>query len=210
VLPGVGELLYLIGGASRSGKSTLARRLLDTRQVPFFCLDYLTSGLETGVPGLGVRHEIPDQRRGELVWPVLCGLLRNIVEVEPRYVVEGDVLLPARVAEFTAAHRGRVRACFLGYSRCTTEAKRAAIRSSPSAVNDWVATLSDRDLGDLVAEMRDFSRYLESECARWGLEYFDGGASHAAALRRAEEYLVGEDRPNAGAGAMTSRTGARR
>ena len=77
-------MLYLIGGASRTGKSTLALRLLETRQVPFFCLDYLTSGLEAGVPALGVRHEIPDQRRGELVWPVLRHLLRNIVEVEPR------------------------------------------------------------------------------------------------------------------------------
>jgi len=111
------KLLYLIGGAARSGKSTLARRLLQAHRMPYFCVDHLTSGLEAGAPALGVRHELPDQRRGELVWPVLCGVLRNVVEVEPEYVVEGNVLLPARIAEFAAAHRGRVRACFLGYAR---------------------------------------------------------------------------------------------
>ncbi len=186
-------MLYLIGGAARAGKSTLARRLLRERGIPCFCADYLTSGLEAGVPGLGVRHELPDRQRGELVWPVLRGLLRNIVEVEPDYVVEGDVLLPSGVAEL-AAHDGRVRACFLGYARGTAEAKRAFIRSFPSAVNDWVAGMPDQDLADLVGEMQAFSRYLESECERCGLVYFDGGVSFDDALRQAEEYLVGAGR----------------
>jgi hypothetical protein len=184
-------LLYLIGGAARSGKSTLARRLLDAYRLPCFCLDYLTSGLEEGAPRLGVRHELPDRRRGELVWPIVRGLLRNVVEVEPGYVVEGDVLLPSTIAEFAAARQGRVRACFLGYSRCAADAKRASIRAFPSAVNDWVAGRSDRDLEDLVVEMQEFSRYLESECERCGTRYFDGSVSFTDALRRAEEYLVG-------------------
>ena len=191
-------MLYLIGGAARSGKSTLARRLLEAHRMPFFCLDYLTSGLEAGIPGLGVRHDVPDRRRGELVWPVVRGLLRNVVEVEPGYVVEGDVLLPAPIAEFAAAHRGQVRACFLGYSRCPTDSKRASIRSSPSAVNDWVAGMSDRELADLVAEMQGFSRYLEDECERCGLAYFDGGASFSDALRQAEHYLVAGGRSREG------------
>ncbi len=184
-------MLYLIGGAARSGKSTLARRLLHKRGIPCFCADYLTSGLEAGAPSLGVRHELPDRRRGELVWPVLRSLLRNIVEVEPDYVVEGDVLVPTGVAELAAAHEGRVRACFLVSARGAAEAKRASIRSFPSAVNDWVAGMPDQDLADLVGEMQAFSRYLESECERCGLAYFDGGASFGDALRQAEAYLIG-------------------
>jgi len=164
-------LLYLIGGAAPSGKSTLARRLPDAQGAPCFCLDYLTSGLEEGAPGLGVRHELTNRRRAELVWPIVRGLLRNVVDVERGYVAEGDVLL---VAEFAAAREGRVRACSLGCSDGAAVDKRASIRAFPSAVNDWVAGLSDRDLGELVAEM-----------------HFDGSGSVTDALRRAEEYLVG-------------------
>jgi hypothetical protein len=188
---GAGKLLYLIGGAARSGKSTLARRLLRARRVSCFCVDYLTSGLEAGAPALGVRHELPDRKRGELVWPVLRGLLRNIVEVEPEYVVEGDVLLPAQIAGFAAAHGAQVRACFLGDSRGTAEAKKASILSFPSEVNDWVGGMADPDLAALVTEIQEFSRYVEAECGRYGLRYFDGGVDFEGALRRAEEYLVG-------------------
>jgi hypothetical protein len=88
------QLLYLIGGPARSGKSLLARRLL-LRQAPYFCTDYLTTGLAAGVPSLGVDHELPCQARGELIWPVLVGVLRNLVEVEPEYVVEGGRHLEA-------------------------------------------------------------------------------------------------------------------
>jgi hypothetical protein len=113
------HVLYLIGGAARSGKTTLARRLLHERRMPYFC-----------------------------------------------------------------------RACFLGYARGSVEEKAACIRSFPSAVNDWGVGLSDRDLGELVAEMQEFSRYLEAECARCGLACFDGGRSFQDALRSAEEYLL--------------------
>jgi hypothetical protein len=137
-----------------------------------------------------VRHELPDDQRGALVWPVLAGLLRNIVEVEPEYVVEGDVLVPARIAEFAAAREGQVRSCFLGYSRGTAEAKRASIRSFPSAVNDWVAGTPDRELAGLVTEMQEFSRYVEAECEKCGLAYFDTGASFNDGLGKAEVHLL--------------------
>jgi adenosyl cobinamide kinase/adenosyl cobinamide phosphate guanylyltransferase len=105
-------VLYLIGGPARSGKGVLAQRLLRQKQVPYFSVDYLTTGLADGAPGLGIRHELPNRARGEPMWSVLAGMLRNIVEVEPAYVVEGDVLLPDKVAGLSGEYRGCVRACF--------------------------------------------------------------------------------------------------
>lgn len=184
-------MLYLIGGPARSGKSLLARRLLERRQVPYFCADYLTSGLAAGAHGLGVDHDLDDRTRGELVWPVLAGVLRNLVEVEPEYVVEGDVLLPGRVAGLRAEYEGRVRACFLGYPRCTVEAKVASIRAHPSPVNDWVAGLLDEELCALVTQTVASSRHVEAECRSHGIAFFDGSLSFEVALEHAERYLVG-------------------
>lgn len=181
----------MIGGPARCGKSLLARRLLRQREAPYFCADYLTSGLAAGVPDLGVAHELPCQARGELIWPVLVGVLRNLVEVEPEYVVEGDALLPARVAELQAEYEGQVRACFLGYPRAVAAARIASIRAHPSPVNDWVRGLSEDLLNDLVVEMLDFSRHLEAECQRLGIPFFDGSVDFDLALQQAETYLVG-------------------
>ncbi len=183
-------MLYLIGGPARSGKTLLARRLLQLRQVPYFCTDYLTSGLEAGALGLGVRHELTSRARGERMWPVLAGVLRNVVEVEPEYVVEGDSLLPSKIAGFAADHGGRVRAYFLGYARCSLEAKCAFIRSFPSPVNDWIAGMPEEALCTLVSEMRQFSEFLEADCQAHALRYFDGSGNFSLAIEEAQEYLL--------------------
>jgi len=183
-------VLYLIGGPSRSGKTLLARQLLRERGLPCFSTDYLTSGLEAGAPALGVRHDLQSRLRGERVWPVLAGVLRNIAEVEPGYVVEGDVLLPGLVAPLATEYGGAVRVCFLGFARAAVEAKCASIRSFPGPVNDWVAGMDEGGLVALVEEMAEFSRFLETECRGPGLRYFDGSADFAAALQEAKAYLL--------------------
>jgi hypothetical protein len=183
-------LLYLIGGPARSGKSELAARLLRERRVPYFPLDYLTSGL-VAVPGLRLDHDLPPRERGERLWPVLHPLLRNIAEVEPVYLVEGDALLPDHMADLIAASAGTVRGCFLGYAHIAIEQKLTEIRAHPGMVNDWAAGLSDEELAGLVKEMKEFSRFLESECARLRLPYLDGSFDFHGALHRAEYQLLG-------------------
>jgi hypothetical protein len=139
-------LLYLIGGPARSGKSVLAGRLLQQHRVPYFSLDYLTSGLSLGAPVLGVHHDLSARERGERLWAVVEPMLRNIAEVEPAYLIEGEAFLPDRLAALAKEYGGVIRVCFLGYARCDVEAKTAAIRAHPSPVNDWVAGLTPEAL----------------------------------------------------------------
>ena len=45
-------MLCIVGGAARSGKTLLARRLLEVAQVPWFSIDMLRAGLTNGAPSL--------------------------------------------------------------------------------------------------------------------------------------------------------------
>ena len=94
-------MLYLIGGAARSGKTLIAQRMLLEHSIPRYALEYFVSALHRGCPEIGVRHEEANPARAERLWPRLEPMLRNIVEVEPVYVVEGDALLPRHVVAFT-------------------------------------------------------------------------------------------------------------
>ncbi len=80
-------MLYIIGGAARSGKTILTRRLFAEHHVPFFCVDYFVSALGEGSPELGIQGESPTRPKAEALWPRIYGMLRNIVEVEPAYAV---------------------------------------------------------------------------------------------------------------------------
>jgi hypothetical protein len=178
-------MLYLVGGAARAGKTLLAHRLLREQGTPYFCIDYFVSALEQGAPELGIASESPNALRARLVWPRLVPLLRNIVEVEPAYTVEGDALLPAGVAWLRAAYPGQVRACFLGYAGATPEQKLADIRAFGGGVNDWIQEHTDAYILDLCREMIHFSRYVQAECATHRLPYWDVSEDFADTLDRA-------------------------
>jgi len=182
-------MLYLLGGAARSGKTIIAQRLLYRELIPYFCVGYFVSGLQTGAPELRIVGESPNRLRAEKLWPVLAGMLQNIVEVEPHYLVEGDALLPRGVAELRDRYQSQVRACFLGCPHLSAEEKARHIRLHPSGVNDWIQHHTDEYVFDLATEMVDFSRYLEAECQTHRIPFFDTSHSFPERVAQAYRYL---------------------
>ena len=166
-------MLYLIGGAARAGKTLIAQRMLRERLIPYFCVDYFVSALERGAPELGIVGESPNKERALKLWPRIEPMLRNIVEEEPAYLVEGDALLPKGVASLCEAYAGQVRACFIGYASTTPERKLEEIRRFGGGVNDWIQDYPDQYILDLCTEMIEFSQFVREECHLYRLPYLD-------------------------------------
>jgi hypothetical protein len=182
-------MLYLIGGAARTGKTILARRLFHEQKVPYFCVDYFVSALEQGSPETGIESEAPTLERASKLWPRLAPMLRNIVEVEPRYVVEGDALLPSGVAALIQQYPGQVRACYIGYACTTPERKLAEIRRFGGGVNDWIQDHTDEYILALCTEMIGFSQYMQQECNTYCIPYFDVSDDFSLIIERAYQAI---------------------
>ena len=54
-------MIYFVGGASRAGKTYLAKRLMARLGIPLLELDYLKMGLANGLPEYGA-HPLDDDR----------------------------------------------------------------------------------------------------------------------------------------------------
>jgi len=183
-------MIYLVGGASRAGKSTLARRLVQQQGIPYFPIDALMMAFANGYAAFGMDPNTPSETRGEQLWPILRALAVNLLEEErthPTYLLEGDELLPKYVAELSSAYPGQVRACFIGYTRAAPAEKLQQVRQ---AEPDWNTWCPDQDVLAFLAYSVRFSRYLESECAAYGLPYFDGSDDFARATEEAGAYLL--------------------
>ena len=76
-------MLYLVGGASRSGKSTIARRLLQQHGIPYFSIDILMMGFANGAPELDFDPDASEIARGEALWPILRAMCVNVLERPP-------------------------------------------------------------------------------------------------------------------------------
>ena len=152
-------MLYLIGGASRAGKSLLARRLLVEHRVPGFPLDALMmAAVRQTEHGFALRDGDSACQRATALWPFTSELIFTAAAQMQDYAFEGDYLLPRLVAMFRKKYPGLpTRAVFLGYAQADPAHKLQAIREHVST-NDWTSRLDDGALRDLVQQELDFSR----------------------------------------------------
>lgn len=183
-------MLYLIGGAARSGKTILARRLLNKKSIPYFCIDYFVSSMDRGMPEIDISHDDPVKECAYKLWPRLEPMLRNIIEVEPDYIVEGDRLLPEFVGKTSSDYPNQVVSCFLGYPAISLDQKKQEIEKNTNTVNNWTEHLSDSDLLKLIGETIEYSKFLQDECRKFNIPYFDVSDDFSKAIENAFHFLL--------------------
>jgi hypothetical protein len=84
-------VLYLVGGASRSGKSQIVKRLLSEKRVPYFPLDAIMMIFANG--GLVNNRDTPENR-SKALWPFTETLINVTLNNIEDYAFEGDYFLP--------------------------------------------------------------------------------------------------------------------
>ncbi|MGH6694199.1 hypothetical protein [Sphingopyxis sp.] len=181
-------MLFLIGGASRSGKSLLATRLMARVGVPWFSLDTLRMGLATGAPALDIDPDADDLQEAGRLWPIVRAMASQLIDDGRPYAIEGVCLDPHDVAAFAVDHR--VAACFLGYPRLTPPEKAALTVEFRGGPNDWLADESEDEILAHLADGCRTSAALERSCAETRLPFFDTGQDFVTALAEAERHLL--------------------
>jgi hypothetical protein len=171
-------MIYLIGGASRAGKTYLAKRLMSMLNTPLLELDYLKMGFANGLPQYGI-HPLQDEETiGSALWPVVAGMMRAMVENGHDYIIEGTYILPAYAVESQQRYGDVIRSCFLGYAHTPAAEKLAQLQGfgedpDPSDIDHFV----------------EFSKFLRSECPRLGLTYVEV-ADREEAVERGIRHLL--------------------
>ena len=81
-------MIIIITGASHTGKTALAQRLLEKYKFPYLSVDHLKMGLiRSGNTELTPMSE--DGELTELLWPIVCEMIKTAIENKQNLVVEG-------------------------------------------------------------------------------------------------------------------------
>ena len=82
------DMIVLITGASHSGKTALAQRLLEKYKYPYLSIDHLKMGLiRSGNTTLTPMDD--DNELTEYLWPIVREMVKTAVENEQNLIVEG-------------------------------------------------------------------------------------------------------------------------
>ena len=85
-------MIILITGASHTGKTLLAQRMLEKFKYPYLSIDHLKMGLiRSGNTALTPED---DDALTDYLWPVVCEIIKTAVENEQNLIVEGCYIPP--------------------------------------------------------------------------------------------------------------------
>ena len=81
-------MIILITGASHTGKTALAQKLLEKYKYPYLSIDHLKMGLiRSGNTELTPLSD--DSALTEYLWPIVCEMIKTAIENKQNLIVEG-------------------------------------------------------------------------------------------------------------------------
>lgn len=158
-------MIVLLTGASHTGKTVLAQRLLEKYGYPYLSADHLKMGLirsgNTSLTPLSDDEELTDY-----LWPILREIVKTAVENKQNLVVEGCYIPFNWADDFEKEYLDNIRYYCLIMSDKYIEKHFEDIVRYADAIEDRGGD------EDFTREMilRDNAKMLE-QCGRYGAEY---------------------------------------
>lgn len=100
-------MIVLITGASHTGKTVLAQKLLEKYKYPYLSIDHLKMGLiRSGYTKLTVKD---DDKLTEYLWPIVREMIKTAIENRQNLIVEGCYIPFDWVNDFEKEYLDNIR-----------------------------------------------------------------------------------------------------
>ena len=182
-------MLYILGGAPRSGKTLLSKRMLVEKHIPYFPIDALIGTLTEGLPELEITHKQPFITKSERLWKLTKHLFDFFLINEEEYLIEGDAILPSQVKKLVDEGKN-IRACFVGYTKLNPEEKLKSLRKYGDGKKDWTNNQTDETMLLILERTIDYSKYIKGECEKYGIKFFDVSSDFEKVCDQVFDYMT--------------------
>ncbi len=157
-------MVILIAGASHTGKTVLAQKLLEQYHYPYLSMDHLKMGLiRSGQTGL---TPCDDEELTDYLWPVVREMIKTVIENGQNLIVEGCYIPFDWANSFDKAYLEQIHYCCLIMSQHYIETHFEEICAH---ANDVERRLDDSGL--TKAQLMDDNRKNMVACQTSGLPY---------------------------------------
>lgn len=125
-------MIILIGGASHTGKTLLAQRLLEKYHYPYLSIDHLKMGLIRS--GQTALTPMDDDKLTDYLWPIVREMVKTAIENGQHLIVEGCYIPFDWAKDFEDDYRKEIRYVCLVMSRPYIETHFADIKNHADAI----------------------------------------------------------------------------
>ncbi len=157
-------MIVLIGGASHTGKTLLAQKLLEKYRYPYLSIDHLKMGLiRSGNTDL---TPMDDDKLTDYLWPIVREIVKTAIENKQNLIIEGCYIPFDWKKNFSGEYLPQIRYCCLIMTRRYIETHFADIKNHANIIED---RMDDAGL-DAEALIWENERNLAA-CRQYDCEY---------------------------------------
>ena len=157
-------MIILIGGASHTGKTLFAQRLLEKYHYPYLSIDHLKMGLiRSGNTNL---TPMDDDKLTDYLWPIVGEMIKTAIENRQNLIVEGCYIPFDWKKDLEESYRKEIRYVCLIMSRRYIETHFGDIKKHASDIENRMDD-SGLNAQELI---RENERNL-ALCKEFGCEY---------------------------------------
>jgi len=162
-------MVILIGGNGCTGKTLMAQTLLEKYKIPYLSIDHLKMGIYRSDKHCGFTPLDSSEKIGEILWPIIKGIIMTNIENSQSIIIEGCYLLPHRIKEFEEPYKDEIISVFLGFSKEYIEKHlEGEIIQNRHAIEQRMYP-EDRTLTQFISEHEKFRKH----CLEQGVAYFE-------------------------------------
>ncbi len=148
-------MIVLITGASHTGKTALAQRLLEKYKIPYFSIDHLKMGLIRS--GRTVLTPEDDDALTNYLWPIVREMIKTVVENGQSLIIEGCYIPFDWQKDFESKYLEHIRYYCLAMSRDYIINHYSDIKGCSNVIEKRL----DDDSYTMETLLRDNVRFLE-------------------------------------------------
>jgi len=157
-------MIYLIAGASHTGKTRLAQELLDVYHFPYLSIDHLKMGLiRSGYTTLTTED---DEQLTEYLWPIVREMVKTAIENNQNLIVEGCYIPFDWKKDFTEEYLAHIAHCWLVFSEKYIRAHYDDILNYGNVIEQRME--NEYPLEQMVVE----NNYNLQMCKKYQLQYY--------------------------------------
>ena len=157
-------MIILIGGASHTGKTLLAQRMLEKYHYPYLSIDHLKMGLIRS--GQTTLTPMDDDKLTDYLWPILREMVKTAIENGQNLIVEGCYIPFDWAEDFDETYRKNIRYYCLIMSRRYLESHFEDVKNHACAIEN---RLDDSGLS-MEKQAEENERNL-AQCKTHGCRY---------------------------------------
>ncbi|MBU1019570.1 MAG: hypothetical protein KJ847_00030 [Firmicutes bacterium] len=179
----------IIVGASRSGKSTVAKEIAKINNMTYIPLDAFVSTLENLYPEVGIKHLDDNLKMSIKIAVFLKELVSHLKYEDINYVIDLYQVYPKDLSDIIDPKQDLV--VYFGYPNLVPKEKLEFVKKH-AREKDWTRNTPDSEMIGILELFIAENKKMHRECIEIGYPFFDTGKEFNITIQNAIEYILKE------------------